>query len=57
MGGGMSGDAWVMFPPDFLLIHIVLLAGTGRQVLRLKTCSEGIRKNRNLISVIILANI
>ena len=57
MGGGMIGDAWVMFPPDFLLIHIVLLDGTGRQVLRLKTCSEGIRKNRNLISVIILANI
>ncbi len=53
----MSGNTRVMFPPDFLLIHMMLLDGSGRQVLQLQTCSEGIRKNRNLISVIILANI
>jgi hypothetical protein len=30
----MVGNVWVMFPSYFLLIHILLLDGTGRQLLR-----------------------
>jgi hypothetical protein len=53
----MSGNLRVVFPADFLLIHILLLDDIGCQALQLQTCSEGIRKNRSLILVIIRANI